>query len=202
MKLEEWDKNWPKIISDDISLEIDAILPDSDKSIKLKPLTANSLKNIEYLSLITEWRRNYKEFFFSNFEPTIERTEKWLKSVFLSSPRNLFFLLFFEEKFIGHYAFKNLSEQSVFLDNLVKGVQGGHAKIIETTALALIDWLFDNFCISHVNGTILADNPYSIMSNKKIGFDFSEKISCTETNKEYYNINITRLEWEKNARSI
>ena len=201
MNLIEWDKNWPKIISNDISLEIDAIIPDSDKHIKLKPLTANSLKNIDYLSLITEWRRNYKEFFFSNFEPTIEKTEIWLKSVFLSSPRSLFFLLFFEEKFIGHYAFKNLSEQSVFLDNLVKGVQGGHAKIIETTVLALIDWLFDNFCIKQINGTVLADNPYAIISNRKIGFEFSKKIMCTETNKEYYNINITRIEWEKNARN-
>lgn len=201
MNLIEWDKNWLKIISDEISFEIDAIIPDSDKSIKLKPLTANSLKNIDYLSSITEWRRNYKDFFFNDFEPTIERTEKWLKSVFLSSPRSLFFLLFFEEKFIGHYAFKNLTEQSAFLDNLVKGVQGGHSKIIETAVTKLIDWLFDNFCISQVNGTILTDNPYSIMSHKRFGFNFSEKIVCLKTNKDYYNINITRIEWEKNARN-
>ena len=201
MKLEEWDKKWEKIILEQIDFQIVVQIPDSNEVVKLLPLTKTIAQDDYYLTKITEWRRNYKDFFFNDFEPTIERTEKWLKSVFLSSPRNLFFLLFFEEKFIGHYAFKNLNEQSAFLDNLVKGVQGGHSKIIETAVTKLIDWLFDNFCISQVNGTILTDNPYSIMSHKRFGFNFSEKIVCPKTNKDYYNINITRIEWEKNARN-
>ena len=201
MNLEEWQKKWQRIISGEIMFEIHAKIPKSDKSIKLVPLTKPYLKRKDSLALITEWRKKYNKFFFSDFEPTIEKTKIWLESSFLSSSKNLFFLLIFQEELIGHYAFKNLNNDSVFLDNLVKGIHGGHAKIIETTVLKLIDWLFDNFSINQVDGTVLADNPYAIMSNKKIGFDFSEKILCTNTNKEYYNINITRIEWEKNARN-
>ena len=197
MNLSEWDKKWKKIISDEINFKIIAQIPQSEKKIKLVPLTKHYLKRKDYLSLITEWRRKYNKYFFSQFDPTIGKTKAWLESSFLSSSRNLFFLLFFEEEMIGHYAFKNLNNESVFLDNLVKGVQGVHVKIIETTVIRIIDWLFDNFLINQVCGTVLADNPYAIMSNRKIGFIFSEKIMCPKTNKEFYNINLTRKKWKK-----
>lgn len=199
MNLEKWEEKWQRIITGEIVFEIDAKIPKTDKRIKLVPFTKPYLKRKDYLSLITEWRKKYNKFFFSDFEPTIEKTKIWLESSFLRSSKNLFFLLIFQEKLIGHYAFKNLNNESVFLDNLVKGVHGGHAKIIETTVIKLIDWLFDNFFINQVKGSVLADNPYAIMSNKKIGFDFSEKILCPNTNKKFYNIDITRKEWEKNS---
>lgn len=201
MNLEEWQKKWQRIISGEIMFEIHAKIPKSDKSIKLVPLTKPYLKRTDYLSLITEWRKKYNKFFFSDFEPTIEKTKIWLESSFLSSSKNLFFLLIFQDELIGHYAFKNLNNETVFLDNLVKGIQGGHAKIIEATVKGLINWLFSQFGIEEVKGSVLADNPYSIMSHKRFGFNFSEKIKCIKTNMEYYNINIKRIEWEKNARN-
>lgn len=202
MNLEEWEEKWQRIITGEIVFEIDAKIPKTYKKIKLVPFTKPNLKRKDYLSLITEWRKKYNKFFFSDFEPTIETTKIWIESSFLNSSKNLFLLLFFQEKLVGHYAFKNLNNESVFLDNLVKGIHGGHAKIIETAVTKLIDWLFDNFCISQVNGTVLADNPYSIMSHKRFGFNFSEKIVCLKTNNEYYNINIKRIDWYKNASNL
>jgi hypothetical protein len=197
MNFEDWDKKWEEIISDEVSFEIDAQIPDSNKVVKLLPLTKIVAQDDYYLSKITEWRLKNSQFFFSEFEPSIERTKTWLHSSFLSSPRNMFFLLHFQNEFIGHCAFKNLSHKSVYLDNLIKGVQGGHAKIIETTVKGLINWLFSQFQIQEVTGSVLANNAYGIISNRKIGFIFSEKLYCSENEYEYYNIKITKTDWNK-----
>ncbi|WP_198266385.1 GNAT family N-acetyltransferase [sulfur-oxidizing endosymbiont of Gigantopelta aegis] len=142
----------------------------------LRALNKKDLFNETMIKKITDWRNSNKEFFLTQFNATSERTRQWLENTVLSSATQMMFLIYSEGTLLGHYGFKELSNESVLLDNAMRGERGGHPKLIEYAALALIKWLFEMFEVNEIYGYIIAKNPMAIKLNRALGFTFKEKL--------------------------
>jgi len=142
----------------------------------MRPVTKIQPQSEEVIAKITAWRNKYKKFFLTEFNATTFRTKKWLENEVLSEPTRLLFLIYSQETIIGHYGFKDLVEESVLLDNAVRGERGGHPMLMMFAAQALITWLFDVMQVNEVYGYTFANNPMGLRFNRDLGFTFTEKI--------------------------
>jgi hypothetical protein len=191
-----WQDYWKKIVNCQHSLTID--VTDFDGSVigELCPITNDSLDNSAVIGALTEWRNKYGRFFFTEFEAKDDRTKEWLKKSVLADGTQMLFLIYCEEILIGQYGFKNLSEKSVLMNNLIRGVAGGHPKLIERSMMALISWLFQNFKIDSVTGSVLSDNPFAMIVNRAVGFEYMNNNKQILPDGRYSrDIVLTRKNW-------
>jgi len=71
---------------------------------------------------------------------------------------------------VGHFGFKNLTLQSVLLDNAMRGERQGHPKLFVVAGKSLMQWLWQATSVQRVDAYVMADNVPSIMMNRQIGF--------------------------------
>ena len=193
----DWKNYWKKVISDEERLVIDVSTYDGISIGQLFPLTEKSLDNDFIINALTSWRKKYIKFFFTEFEPKNLRTIAWLEKTVLKNDNQMLFLIYCEGCLIGQYGFKNLTEKTVLMDNLIRGETGGHPKLIERSMMALISWLFMNFNIDNVTGSILSDNPSAMIVNKAVGLEYKSEEKCKLPDGRYSrDIILTRENWE------
>jgi hypothetical protein len=196
-----WKVFWSEIILDDIVLILNVSTFEGQKIGELVPITTKSLSQDYIISSLTEWRKKYRKFFFTEFRPNNNRTRDWLKNTVLSNESQMLFLIYSDNSLIGHYGFKDLTDNSVLMDNLIRGVSGGHQKLIERSIMSLISWLFINLDIESVRGSILSDNPFAMIVNKAIGFEYSGLEKNPLPDGRYSrDIILTRTSWEKKSK--
>lgn len=167
--------------------------------------------------LLTKWRNNNRNCFFTDFTATEESTLNWIKNFWLASNHQELFLVEIENKFVGHFGFKNLTKNSVLLDNAIRGETGGEAKLFFYTGMTLIEWIFSNTEVQIIEGFIFCDNIPAIMLNRQLGFQGWEKIylkkmivkdkiiyeKLDQPNehdqlRSMYNIHLNRKSWMSN----
>jgi RimJ/RimL family protein N-acetyltransferase len=142
----------------------------------MRPITKMQLQSNDIIEKMTNWRNRYKAFFLTQFNATPMRTKEWLEKMVLSDPTQLMFLIYHEDTLIGQYGFKELTSDSVFLDNLLRGERGGHPLLMRYAVSALIKWLFDVMEVNSVYGYTFANNAMALKLNRDVGFSFTEKI--------------------------
>lgn len=137
----------------------------------MRPLTARHLDQTDVLEKLTNWRSANMEMFLTHFEATLARTRVWLQNVLLKEPGQMLWLIFDQEgTLIGHFGFKNLTENSALLDNAIRGERHGHPKLFIFAGRALVEWLWNNTSICRIEGVVMAENVSAIMMNLQIGF--------------------------------
>ncbi|MEJ5977032.1 GNAT family N-acetyltransferase [Novosphingobium sp. PS1R-30] len=144
---------------------------------RLVPLTEAHLANDEVIGKLTDWRNASMGSFLTQFTATPERTRSWLRNAVFASTSQMMFLIYADDVLIGHFGFKDLTHETVLLDNAMRGERGGHPKLLQIAGRALIDWLFATAGVRTVTGYVLSTNPAAIMLNRAIGFDRWEKLS-------------------------
>lgn len=196
-----WEDRWLDIISDKEVLNIAVTLFDGTKIGELTPITKNSLVEHNILKSLTAWRKEYGKYFFTEFEASETRTKEWLKGTVLKNPSQMLFLISSDEVLIGQYGFKNLSEKTVLMDNLIRGISGGHPKLIERSMMSLISWLFTNLDIENVSGSVLSDNPFAMIVNRAVGFEYtSDNKDVLPDGRYSREIILTREGWESKKK--
>ena len=175
------------IISDKTSVNLK--IRDDDGVIigEMLPLTLKHLNNQKIIQLLTDWRNQNMESFLSQFVATPERTSNWLKNVFFNRSDQLLFLISVDEKYVGHFGFKQLTAKDVLLDNAIRGSREGHPKLYTFAGKTLINWLVQIFSIERIYGQVLADNVPAIMMNKQIGFQGWQKYPLVKVMTETEN---------------
>ncbi|OLP58249.1 hypothetical protein BJF93_06430 [Xaviernesmea oryzae] len=143
---------------------------------RLVPLTRAHLDDAHVIGKLTDWRNTNKDAFFTQFTATPERTRGWLDKVVFASTTQLIFLIIAEDgALIGHFGFKDLTQDDVLLDNAMRGERGGHPKLLQIAGETLINWLFEAAKVRRVIGTVLTTNVPAIMMNRAMGFGLWEK---------------------------
>ncbi len=164
-----------RIIEGDESLVI-PIYDDNGAEIGvMRPITKLHLQYNDIIEKMTNWRNQYNTFFLTQFNATPERTKQWLKTVVLSDPTRLLFLIYYRDKLIGHQGFKELRGDSVFTDNLLRGERDGHPSLMRYAGSTLVEWLFDFMQVNEVYGYLFANNAMAIKLNRDVGYSFLEK---------------------------
>jgi RimJ/RimL family protein N-acetyltransferase len=147
-------------------------IPIRDESGSLKgnlvPITKKNIDSTDAVRLLTEWRNRYRHKFFTQFVATEERTRIWLEKVVFETPGQMLFLIYEDDKAIGHLGFKHLPGNEFSLDNLIKADRSANPKIIIYVHKALVKWIFDNTTTSRINGQVFSDNIAAIMMNRQI----------------------------------
>lgn len=161
----------------------------------LIPISSNEFDLKHIAKLLSKWRNNNKNCFLTEFEVTEDSTLSWINDFWLSSDNQELFLVEFENRFVGHFGYKNLTENSVLLDNAIRGESGGEAKLFYYVGLTLIDWIFKNTGVNKIDGAVFDDNIPAIMMNRQLGFEGWEKVILKKV-KDKDNIS-----WEKTVIS-
>lgn len=123
------------------------------------------------LADLTYWRRTYMRFFLTHFEPSAERTHRWLMESALPSTDRLFFLLETDPGlFVGNFGLTNVCTTSAELDNLIRGRRGGGTDFIYLSECALLWWLFADPERTRVTLRVFSNNFMTISLHRMVGF--------------------------------
>ncbi|PDS80749.1 GNAT family N-acetyltransferase [Rhizobium sp. L43] len=171
------------IVHDKASAIIDLVDENGAPIGKLVPLTVRHLDDDVILGKLTDWRNANMSFFLTHFTATIERTRSWLANVVFKNPTQLMFLIYASDQLIGHFGFKDLTDDDVLLDNAMRGERGGHPKLLQVAGRALIDWLFEKTDVETIYGYVLTTNASAIMLNRAMGFGLWEKYPLNKSVK-------------------
>ena len=158
------------IVDGERGLNIDLSTSEGNKIGRLVPLTIHHLDDDYIIQKLTEWRNANMSFFLTQFHSTSSRTRNWLQNVVFKRGNQLIFLIYDNDKVIGHYGFKDLNDSNVMLDNAMRGERGGHPKLLVIAGKTIINWLFENTNVNIVYGYIMLKNATSIMMSREIGF--------------------------------
>jgi len=163
----------------------------------LTPITKSRLDDDDLIELLTVWRNDNMNSFLTKFVATPERTRQWLKDVLLSSGTQMLFLVSdLDDNLVGHFGFKDLTQENVLLDNAIKAMRSKNPKLMVYAGRRIIQWLFDNTSINYVRGEVFSDNAVALMMNKQLGFIHKEKHSLVKiVNKN------NEVMWRKSDRN-
>lgn len=129
------------------------------------------LREPELLEQVTQWRRRSMRMFLSQFEPSASRTATYFRDIVLAQPdRVLFFLLDAQGAAVGHLGVANWTAESAELDNLVRGVGGGHPQLTYFAERALLEWVFGQSPVRSVFARVLSYNWMAQDLHASLGF--------------------------------
>jgi hypothetical protein len=110
-------------------------------------------------------------YFLTHFEPSEERTHRWLLDTAIPSIDRLFFLLETEPGvFIGNIGVTAIRSSSAELDNLLRGRRGGRPDFIYLAECALLWWLFADPERDTATLRVFSNNSLTISLHLTVGF--------------------------------
>ena len=137
----------------------------------MRPLTAHHLDQINVIKNLTDWRNANMAKFLTHFEATQTRTRAWLENILLKNSEQMLWLIYDQNNdLVGHFGYKNLTSQSVLLDNAMRGKRKGHPKLFVVAGKTMVEWLWKKTSIQRIDAYVMTDNVSSIMMNRQIGF--------------------------------
>ncbi len=145
-----------------LKIEIDFFNDKDQKLGKLKPVVDSKIKdNSKIVKLMTKWRKDYKDKFFTQFEITEERTKSWLDNQIIKSDDRIFFMIEInDKKLIGHIGVVFFKDNDLVceLDNFVKDKDCQISGIMTYATKALINFLFNSLKMEKLKIRVFSDN--------------------------------------------
>ena len=136
----------------------------------MRPLSSSHLDQMDVMERMTDWRNANMSNFLTHFEATPVRTRAWVENVLLKTRAQMLWLVYDQNNnLVGHFGFKNLTPQSVLLDNAIRGERNGHPKLFVVAGRALVTWLFRRTGVHRIDGIVMAENVPAMMMNRQIG---------------------------------
>ena len=134
---------------------------------------------------LTQWRTRNMRYFLSQFDATAERTLQWLDKVILPSDDRLLFLICTEASdIVGNFGLCNMRAEHAELDNLIRGRNGGGARLIFFSELAILAWLFGKLEIPIATLHVFSNNARTIRLHSSVGFAVRRSFSLTRRDQQ------------------
>ena len=124
----------------------------------------------ETIKLSTIWRKNNLQWFHTEFSPTEEKSQKWIKKT-LDDPQRILFMIFLDGKKIGQTGLNTYveSENSIDVTGTIKDKSVKDHRIMEYARKALIRWAFEYLDVSKVIIRHFSDNYKAISLSERCG---------------------------------
>lgn len=143
----------------------------------LVPVGEWILAESEIIEAMTAWRRRWMRMFLSNFEPTTERTIEYLRNLPIASPDRVLFLIYAARgDLLGHAGLMNVTGNSGAVDNVMRGVSGGHPRLMYFAATCLLDWCFRSLALNAAEVVVMSYNRPMLRLMNQVGFGPVEAI--------------------------
>jgi perosamine synthetase len=149
------------------------IIPLKNNQGYLLPVCELHEQDEELIQQMAAWRKKHLRSFPTQFTVTTEGTKNWLRNALLNVPdRILFLVLSPQGKALGHLGFANglNEEQTLEIDNVVRGVDTAHPGIMSLALARLIDWAEEYIAPQQIILRVFNDNSHAIDFYKKLGF--------------------------------
>lgn len=150
----------------------------------LEPLTLKSVTTGHAIRL-GRWREENSFAFPSQFKVTVEGTKKWLKNQVIDNPERILFYIFSDKNThhpVGHLGLASFDfdQNSLELDNVLRGDKFNHPGLMSMGVRALIDWANKYLSPKSIFLRVMSDNKHAIEFYKQIGFVRKEYIPVGE----------------------
>lgn len=129
--------------------------------------------NIDAAEVLTEWRNNNLEWFFDSRPVTVGSTLAWMERVTNNPSQSLFIIETEGGRAVGTYNYTILDDETVRLDNLIKGRNDTQKALIYGVEVALLGYLFDELGIKSVITETLAKNDRVNRLLTSVGFQIA-----------------------------
>lgn len=137
------------------------------------------------IELIQSWRQRTMKMFLTQFESTFEKTLAYLKNLSIEQKCRILFLLYDDsDRFVGHIGIANVDGSKGELDNLMRGLDGGHSRLIYLAEVAFLNWCFRNLGISETDVRVLSYNWLVLSLHEEVGYKFVENIPLKKVCKD------------------
>ena len=151
----------------------------------LVPIGPWILSDTHHIDLICQWRQAAMKMFLAQFESTPERTRQYLEQRSVGEPdRILFFIHDADGRCVGHGGFSGIGAETAELDNLMRGVSGGHPVLIQHAERTLLAWLFANMGCSDITARVLSYNWLVVELHERLGFRRRASLPLRKTTHE------------------
>lgn len=138
---------------------------------RLVPVGAWLLNSENDIENISSWRKKTMKMFLTQFDSTAEKTKIYIDKLCLQrDDRILFMILDADDRKIGHVGLVNINNNSVELDNLMRGVNGGDPRLIYFAELALLNWAFKKLNVRKSDVLVVSYNWLVKSLHEDVGF--------------------------------
>jgi len=137
------------------------------------------------IELIRLWRQRTMRMFLTQFESTFEKTFGYLKNLSIGQKGRIFFLIYDDKnRFIGHIGIADVDGRKGELDNLVRGIDGGHPRLVYFAEVALLNWCFQNLGIVESDVRVLSYNWLVLSMHEEVGYKHIANIPLKKITEE------------------
>ena len=78
---------------------------------------------------------------------------------------------------VGHIGFSDITESTAELDNIIRGVSGGHTDLMYFSERKLLDWAFSELKLKTVDAQVMSKNFMALSLHERFGFKLKERNS-------------------------
>jgi len=152
----------------------DRRLPLAGYEADLVPVCEYHANDRSLIAKLAAWRLVNNWAYPTQFQPTYESTASWLRNQVLNVEDRIMFLVCDRPPavVVGHIGFAQArdDEQSLKIDNCMRGVKGGYPGIMSSGARALISWAKDSLQARLIVVPVFQDNMHMIQFLARLGF--------------------------------
>ncbi len=161
-----------------------------------EPITINTLSDEKLIQKLTEWRSIHRTSFFTQFDPTQEKTKNWLKeNILTDDSRILFIICDSDGNPIGNYGLRDIHETKAELDNLLIGDPSGKGPLVLIAMKAFLNWSFSQFGFTSLKASIFKHNLTTIYIHKRLGFEEIKEIPVRKVIQD----NVIQYKYDENT---
>ena len=157
----------------DCSLEV--VDHANNKFAVLVPIGNWALEDSELLCSFAAWRQTFMRFFLTQFIASKESTSGYLKNLSIGQSNRIFFGIYVNEILVGHIGLSNITGITAELDNIIRGVSGGHSDLMYFSERKLLQWAFTELKLKTIDAQVMSKNFMALSLHERFGFKLKER---------------------------
>jgi perosamine synthetase len=158
-----------------ISCSLDVIDESNAKISLLVPIGNWALSDEELLGSFAKWRQIFMRFFLTQFTASKESTKSYLNNLSIGQEDRIFFAIYVDNILVGHIGLSNVTGSKAELDNIIRGVSGGHKDLMYFCEKALLNWAFNTLKVETVEAQVMSRNFMALSLHERFGFKLRER---------------------------
>jgi len=114
-------------------------------------------------------------FFLTQFTASKESTSGYLQKLSIGQRNRIFFGIYVDELLVGHIGLSNINNSNAELDNIIRGVSGGHADLMYYSEKKLLEWAFKRLSLKTIDAQVMSKNFMALSLHERLGFRLRER---------------------------
>ena len=164
-----------KSFSDAFNHKLDVRSESGSKIAELIPIGRWAIQDEDLLNCFASWRQTFMRFFLTQFIASKKSTVSYLNNISLAESNRIFFAIYVERKLIGHIGLSNITADNAELDNIIRGVSGGHSDVMYFAEKTLLTWAFEKLSLQSVDAKVMSKNLMALSLHERVGFKLKER---------------------------